>query len=186
MPDVLSFSSGAYSVEVALREPPLAPPSMATPGLREDFGLSDSGTLLVVTAGRSDVDARSIVVSQHFSPGPESAFYPGILIVPETSLLFIGAGTRLLAYNLETAERLWLDEADTGFWGWKRHGEFILMSAELEFAAWTLTGHKLWSTYVEPPWTYSVANGAVTLDVMGQIQNFPLQSGRSGNHRDAG
>jgi hypothetical protein len=60
MPDVLAFSSGDYAVEIALREPPLAYPSLAEPGLREDFGLSESGTLLVVTAGRADADHRSV------------------------------------------------------------------------------------------------------------------------------
>jgi hypothetical protein len=177
MPDVLAFSSGDYAVEIALREPPLAYPSLAEPGLREDFGLSESGTLLVVTAGRADADHRSVIVSQHFYPGPEVGFQPGVLIVPETDALFIAAGTRLLAYDLETAERLWQDEADTGFWFWRRHGNFILMSAELEFAAWNLEAEKLWSTFVEPPWTYSVEEDRVTLDVMGELRRFPIRLG---------
>jgi len=28
------------------------------------------------------------------------------------------------------------------------------MSAELELAAWRTDGTKLWTTFVEPPWTY--------------------------------
>jgi hypothetical protein len=177
MPAVISFSSGDYAVQVTLHEPPLSYPALATPGLREDFGLYDSGTLLVVTAGGAAADDCSIIVSQHFAPGPESAFYPGVLIVPETALLLIGAGTRLLAYDLETAERLWEDEESTGFWGWKRHGEFILMSAELGLAAWSLNGVKLWSSFVEPPWTYSISNDIVTVDVMGQLCTFPIRTG---------
>jgi hypothetical protein len=174
MPDVLSFSSGDYIVEAAIREPPLA---SAQAALREDFGLSDRGTLLVVSVGPANSDHRSITVSQHFAPGPEAGFQPGLLIVPETHTLFIGAGTRLLAYHLRRLERLWQDESDTGFWSWRRHGEIVLMSAELEFAAWDLEGHKLWSTFVEPPWTYSVAHGSVMLDVMGQVRRFPLRLG---------
>ena len=174
MPDVLSFSSGDYIVEAALREPPLTS-AHATVG--EDFGLSDRGTLLVVTVGPAHSDQRSLTVSQHFAPGPEAGFQPGVLIVPETHTLFIGAGTRLLAYHLQRVARLWQDEADTGFWFWRRHGEVVVMSAELELAAWDLEGHKLWSTFVEPPWTYSVSEGSVTLDVMGQIRKFSLRSG---------
>jgi hypothetical protein len=177
MPDVFSFSSGDYAVEMLLREPPLSYPPLAIPGLREDFGLSESGTLLVVSAGLANADDKRVIVSQHFHPGPEAGFQPGVLIVPETALLLIGAGTRLLAYDLETAERLWQDEADTGFWFWRRHGNFILMSAELEFAAWDLEGRKVWSTFVEPPWTYSLDDDRVVLDVMGDIRRFPVRLG---------
>ena len=60
------------------------------------------------------------------------------MIIPETSLLMIGAGERLLAYDLETPRRLWEDEAEAGFWGWERHGGLVLMSAELELAAWDI------------------------------------------------
>lgn len=177
MPDVLSFSSGDYIVEAALREPPLA---SAQAALREDFGLSDRGTLLVVSVGPANSDRRSITVSQHFVPGPEAGFQPGLLIVPETHILFIGAGTRLLAYHLQRLHRLWQDEADTGFWFWRRHGDIVLMSAELEFAAWDIEGRKLWSTFVEPPWAYSVADEFVMLDVMGEVRQFPLRLGPPG------
>ncbi len=51
------------------------------------------------------------------------------------------------------------------------------MSAELELAAWTIDGTKLWTTFVEPPWSYSEANGTITLDVMGRISTFALSSG---------
>lgn len=67
MPDVLAFSSGDYAVEMALREPPLGYPSLANPGLREDFGLSERGTLFVVIAGRADADQRSVIVADRGS-----------------------------------------------------------------------------------------------------------------------
>jgi hypothetical protein len=64
-----------------------------------------------------------------------------------------------------------------GFWAWRRHGEVVLMSAEIELAAWTLVGVMIWTMSVEPPWTYEVADGMVRLDVMGTISSFPLESG---------
>jgi hypothetical protein len=109
-----------------------------------------------------------LVVSQRFSPGAEAGFHPGILLVPETKLLLVGAGGRLLAYDLSRFALLWEDVADTGFWGWCRHRDVIVMSAELELAAWDLAGKKLWSTFVEPPWNYSVEEMALKLDVMGR------------------
>lgn len=42
------------------------------------------------------------------------------------------------------------------------------MAAELELAAWTSSGEKLWTTVVEPPWSYQVFDDLVQLDVMGK------------------
>lgn len=89
----------------------------------------------------------------------------------------VGAGHRLLAYDLDAPRRLWEDEANCGFWGWERHGQFVVMSAELELAAWDIHGNKKWSTYVEPPWYYPVVDGEVHLDVMGGKISFPLDVG---------
>lgn len=118
-----------------------------------------------------------LTVAQRYEP-TGAGFSPGVLMVPETGTVFVGAGARLLAYALEPAPvRIWSDEANTGFWGWQREGDFVLMSAELEFAAWTTKGVKLWSTYVEPPWHFSVTDGVVELDVMEHKSAFPIGSG---------
>jgi len=117
-----------------------------------------------------------LTVAQNYWPAG-CGFNPGVLLVPETSVLFIGAGERLLAYDLKKPKRLWIDSANTGFWHWKRHGSIVLMSAELELAAWTIDGVKLWSTFVEPPWTYLVRGESLTLDVMGRKSGFSLRHG---------
>jgi hypothetical protein len=51
------------------------------------------------------------------------------------------------------------------------------MSAELEFAAWDINGRKLWSTFVEPPWSYEIRGDQVELDVMGRKSTFVLAIG---------
>jgi hypothetical protein len=117
-----------------------------------------------------------LTVAQRFWPAG-AGFHPGALLVPETSLLFIGAGERLLAYDLREPKRLWLDSANTGFWHWHRHGDYVLMAAELEFAVWNKEGLKLWSTFVEPPWDFQCGGDSVTLDVMGQKSTFGLRHG---------
>lgn len=105
-----------------------------------------------------------------------------VLIVPETATVFVGAGERLLAYRLEPhPERLWMDQAFFGFWSWARFDGVVLMSSELELTAWTIDGRKLWSTSVEPPWTFDVADGRVALDVMGTKSSFDLTTGPKGN-----
>lgn len=99
------------------------------------------------------------------------------MLVPENHLMFIGAGERLLGYDLSNIRRLWEDQADTGFWHWTRHEDIILMSAELELAAWDTFGKKLWSTFVEPPWDYEFSQGRIELDVMGQKSSFSAAVG---------
>lgn len=116
------------------------------------------------------------VIAFRYAPC-EVGFKPGVLLIPETELLFVGGGELLLAVDLKKRRELWEDVADVGFWSWRRHDDVVLMSAELELTAWTIRGEKLWSTFVEPPWSYSAAAGLIELDVMGNVSEFPLQAG---------
>ncbi|MCC7450827.1 MAG: hypothetical protein IT324_25655 [Anaerolineae bacterium] len=115
-----------------------------------------------------------LVVAQRYVP---AVFHPGVMLVPETQTLLIGAGERLLAYELYTPQKLWEDTADVAFWSWARYGNFVLMSAEVELAAWDINGNKQWTTFVEPPWNYTVEGNIVHLDVMGKQSVFSLATG---------
>lgn len=117
-----------------------------------------------------------LVVVQRYSPAG-CGFHPGILLVPETDRLFLGAGQRLLGYDLRQPARLWEDGADTGFWFWSQYDGVVLMAAELELAAWDTLGRKLWTRFVEPPWEYRVDGQIVVLDVMGTISRIGVQDG---------
>ncbi|MGO6984308.1 hypothetical protein [Rhizobium leguminosarum] len=117
-----------------------------------------------------------IVITQRYEDA-SGTFHPGFLVVPEASILFIGAGERLLGYDVERRERVFEDRTDYGFWGWTRQGDYVLMSAELEFAVWRKTGEKLWSAFVEPPWSFNVSGENVELDIMGQLKIFSLETG---------
>ena len=144
-------------------------------GLVEEFDLEGpEGSICFLSVSRG-VEWPFLVVAQRY--GPAGIFHPGALLVPETGLLFIGAGERLLAYRLDGPARLWMDTTDCGFWGWARHGDLIVLSAELELAAWDAEGQKCWSTFVEPPWAYKVSAGIIELDVMGTKSSFPLDEG---------
>ncbi len=48
------------------------------------------------------------------------------------------------------------------------------MSAELELAAWDRLGTKLWTRFVEPPWSFRVIDNRVHLDIMGVKTDFPI------------
>jgi hypothetical protein len=101
----------------------------------------------------------------------------GALLVPETQILFIGVDRLLLACVLSGPALLWQDQADCGFWSWHRHVDTVLMAAELELAAWDIRGRKQWTTFVEPPWRYSVTDDTVHLEVLDVSCSFPLASG---------
>jgi hypothetical protein len=146
--------------------------------LSDDLGVAGEGgsSVCFVSVGR-DQQWPTLVVTQRYAPSG-CGFIPGVLLVPETHRLFIGAGRRLLAYDLSRPARLWEDETDCGFWSWSRHGLIVLMAAELELAAWDVSGRKLWSRFVEPPWEFSVASGVITVDVMGIVSRVYLDSGQ--------
>lgn len=136
---------------------------------------NSEGKNCFVSVGKNN-DWPFLVVAQRYSPAGYG-FSPGALLVPETKLLFIGAGERLLAYDLEIPKRIWNDSTYCGFFNWKQFNRIILMSAELELAAWEINGKKLWSTFVEPPWGYQVKDNKVVLDVMGKISTFNIELG---------
>ena len=179
--DRASVSIGGYQVSVAPTLPATLELFRSRALLAEHFDLESddlaAGTCFVAVQ-REPSDWPQLVVTQRFAPAGQG-FDPGVLVVPETGTVFVGAGERLIAYSTSGDDwgRLWLDAADVGFWGWRRHGDFVVMSAELELAAWTTEGEKLWSTFVEPPWSYSVESDGLELDVMGAVRRFPVASG---------
>lgn len=145
-------------------------------GFVVERNLRDSEGTAAFCAVAKRNDWPSCVVSIRYAPAG-SGFNPGVLVVPETEVLFLGAGTLLLAIDLMHRCELWEDETEIGFWSWRRHQDTVLMSAELELAAWGIRGDKRWSKSVEPPWSYVIADGKVVLDVMGHVSEFPLEQG---------
>lgn len=140
---------------------------------------SESPCFVGVSKRGVNNDWPFLIIAQRYSPD-FAGFYPGAIIVPETNILMLGAGERLLAYTLDPPRLLWEDSVDFGFWGWEQHDNVIVMAAELEMAAWNTEGQKLWSHFVEPPWTYYVEDSIVFLDIMGSESSFPLIEGPDG------
>ena len=171
---------GAYLVQVWRGElPGHVGQLLARADLSETFGDLDGGegTLFCFSVSAQFQVWPQLFVAQRFSPDV-GGFDPGVLVVPETGLVLVGAGERLLAYRLDDPPvRLWEDGTDAGFWWWDRQGDTVLMAAELELAAWDLHGRKRWSRWAEPPWSYSVQNGHIQLNVMDNLSTFSLASG---------
>lgn len=150
--------------------------------LTEEFDLkSRDGRYCFVSVARLDASVREhwkplLTVAQRYSPDDRAGFQPGLLIAPETSRVFVGAGERLLAYDLRKPMRLWEDHTE-GFWGWGRYADYVWMAAELEFAVWTLDGTKLWSAFVSPPWDSHFSDGLVTLSDSDRTRTLRMADG---------
>ena len=120
-------------------------------------------------------DRPSLVVELRYDPN-QAGFDAGIAATGNH--VFVGAGARVLCYeHAEGWRRLWTESLAVGFLSWAIHDDVVIMSAELALAAWDRRGQKLWSTFVEPPWDYQLAEDLVRLDVMGTISIFDLHSG---------
>jgi len=138
----------------------------------------DEGRPLFISAGLAGQGGwPSVVIAQRYSPHG-CGFDSGFLLVPQSSLLFVGAGENLSCYDLSLPQKLWSDYADIGFLGWRHYREFVLMSAELELSVWNTSGEKLWTTFVEPPWGYSIQGDLVELDIMGKKHRRVLATGK--------
>jgi hypothetical protein len=136
----------------------------------------EEGELLYVALAKG-AEWPFLIVVQKYQPGPKVGFHPGILLIPKTQLLLIGAGTRLLAYSWNPPKKLWEEQILVGFWHWRQFQDIVLMASETELAAWDIYGNKLWNRATEPPWTYSVENNILHLQVMDIEQSFPLRTG---------
>lgn len=173
----LAVAVGGTQIVVGLAPPDILGIYRQHADLVEDFADPGGGYLFVAVDDGGDWPR--LVVTQRYAPsGP--GFTPGVLFVPGHRQVFIGAGTRLLAYTARSGRwrRCWQDSAEFGFRGWRQHRDVVLMSAELELAAWRTDGTKLWTIFVEPPWSYEVVGDRIVLDVMGVVRTLDLRSGR--------
>lgn len=171
-----SVGFAGYRVLVDTARPPALDHYRGGAELVHTLGDDGSGYAFVALSG-PDEDQPSLVVEGNFEV--EGGRGPGVLVVPGTSQVFVGAGRMLAAFNRRDGRwrRTWTDEAEMGFWDWAQHGDVVLMGAELELAAWSTDGTKLWSRFVEPPWSFSVKDDRVRLDVMGRVSDFGLREG---------
>lgn len=138
----------------------------------------ETGRVLFLSAGREHLGRSwpEFALTCMYEDA-DQAFSPGVAVVPETSLVFVGAGTTLLCYDIAARRKVFEDYTEVGFYAWSRHKNYILMAAELEFGVWNTAGEKLWSTQTEPPWDFEVRDGFVHLDVMGEKRKLSLRNG---------
>jgi hypothetical protein len=166
---LIEFSIDKYKLAVHIDEEPVIFDLLLKHAKYKDIeGLKNEGTSIYILVG-TDKEWYEQIIAFRFDPIDYGGFNPGFLIVPETDTLFIGAGTLIKTYNLLTGQKIFEKEFACGFWNWRRHGEQIIMSEELEYGVFTLDGNEIWTTFVEPPWSYEIEGDHVKLDVMDKI-----------------
>lgn len=128
-------------------------------------------------AVQKGIDWPFLIVAQKYAPSGLGGSYPQALLIPETDILFLGAGERVLTYCLAPLAKVEHGNAEFGFHAFERCGQYVIMHAELEVSVWTIQGKQQWSQFVEPPWIYRVEEETISLDVMGHSLSFPLSTG---------
>ena len=101
----------------------------------------------------------------------------GILVVPETGLLFLAARSRAMCFNMIAGKWLWEQYRITQFMAWKRISDMVIMSAKREIGAWDLNGKLRWGCYLGSDWGYAVAGDVVTINDSGDTHTFDLHTG---------
>lgn len=171
------YSSGTLRVKVIRGDPPAYVQHFRSDAEKVDeYDIDGEGERLWIGASTNPDRAVQLIVDLRFRSA--GGFNPGLHFASEHQTLFVGAGERLLCYRMgDDVHRLWEERTDCGFWSWRQYGDIIVMAAELELAAWHADGTKLWTTFVEPPWDYSVVGSEVRLDVMGKLSTLDLRTG---------
>lgn len=115
-----------------------------------------------------------ITIAQRYEPYM-SGFEPGVLLVPETDMLFIGAGERILIYDLKEIKKFDEDYNYPGFLEWIRYKEYIFMLAELEVGCWRITGEKMWNRFAEPPYNITFENDSIIIQMDNETVKFDIE-----------
>ncbi len=158
---LFQFTCGPYTISLADSLPPMHYSYSRRAQLAEAFELEGSSSPLCYLTVARGHGWPFLIVAQRYSPSHQSGFYPGVLFVPETNLLLLGAGSRLLAYTLDQPARLWEYHLSGGFCQWERLQDCIVMSSENELAVWDIHGQKRWEHSVSPPWQYAIQGDTI-------------------------
>lgn len=171
---MISCTIGSYIINVEqYKLPELYASYVKHAQLAEEYDLDNrDGEIFFICVGTGD-GWPFITIAQSYEPCA-AGFNPGFLVLPEADTLFIGAGQRVLIYDLKQRKKIAEDFYNEGFLGWMRYREYVIMLAELDVACWRLNGEKMWSRFVEPPYNVEFEDDKIILDIMGKKTKFEI------------
>ncbi|GCE14137.1 hypothetical protein [Tengunoibacter tsumagoiensis] len=136
----------------------------------------DSNVVFIAAKNCGSKKEFSLTLLLGYSPS-DPAFYPELLYVPESQILFIRAGEKILAYQLQVPQKLFELSVDIGFLSWERYSNYIIMVAEMRMTVWNLAGEQLWTLFVEQPWSYHCHHEMMSFIKDEQVYTFPVATG---------
>lgn len=96
------------------------------------------------------IKLRSAVLYVHWEKH-EFADSPHVLFLPETSVLFFGAGTLAVTVRVPSCEIV--DENVLHlFWAFERKGDFVVQLGDIECNLYTADGRRIATAAVDPPY----------------------------------
>lgn len=117
---------------------------------------SDNNTLSTITFN----DYLTIYI---FWESCSSGVSQELLYVPESGVLFLGCGS--ISARVSTRDSKLLDiENVCLFWGLSRHKDYVLETGELECFLYSLSGEKISSTEVDPPYEMETTEEGIRFD----------------------
>lgn len=172
---MISCSVGRYIINVEqYKLPDLYANYIKHAKLIEEYDLKNrDGEIFYLSVGEGD-SWPFLAIAQRYEPCA-GGFHPGFLVIPESDVLFIGAGQRILLYNLKQVKKIDEDFYNEGFLGWIRYRDYVIMLAELDVTCWRSSGEKMWSRFVEPPYNVEFEDNKIILDIMGKKIKFDIE-----------
>ena len=172
---MISCNVDRYKINVEqYKLPDLYTSYMKHAKLTEEYDLSnEDGEIFFISVGYGE-SWPFLTIAQSYEPCA-GGFDPGFLVIPESDILFIGAGQRILLYDLKQVKKLDEDFYNEGFLGWIRYKDYVIMLAELDVTCWRTSGEKMWSRFVEPPYNVEFEGNKIILDVMGKKVRFDIE-----------
>lgn len=172
---MISCNIGRYRINVEqYKLPDLYAKYIKHAKLAEEYDLDNrGGETFFISVGDKE-NWPFLTIAQCYEPCA-GGFHPGFLVIPESDLLFIGAGQRILLYDLKQVKKVDEDFYNEGFLGWIRYRDYVIMLAELDVTCWKLSGEKMWSRFVEPPYNVQFEDNKIILDIMGKKIKFDIE-----------
>ena len=172
-----SISIGRYGIDFSPAPQSLASDLLDVP--TESYGDPSQYEHLGFLGVTVYCDGVAVLRVHQFYEQMSQSITPGVLIVPETNRLFIGAGSRMLAYDLTTCQRVWIEDAQNMmlFWSWLRQGQCVFALGELELAVYELDATPRFRVPVDPPWTFEVSGDVLTVETDSERRGYSMADG---------
>lgn len=175
---MIEFSIDNYNITVFVGQPPdILDHYKSHAKFIDDNDLKNDGTEVYVIISKGFLRPDHMIVAFRSDPIGYAGFRPGIHYEKETGVLYIGAGRVIKTYSLADNRLVFQKDHGFGFWGWTKHGKYVIQQEETEFGIFDLNGQQLWETSVGPPYDFNFLEDKVILEFDGITETRKVLTG---------